>query len=122
MKDPSRVLQISAVIALLVGTVPVAAAQQGAVGGVVTDQTSGNPIGAARVAAVGTAVFAQTNATGRYVLSGLSAGGVTLRGSAIGYGAGARVGPLAAGGAAPEGFALAPPPASPDEVLGAATG
>src|SRR5256885_11190868 len=85
MKDPSRVLQISAVIALLVGTVPVAAAQQGALGGVVTDQTSGNPIGAARVAAVGTAVFAQTNATGRYVLSGLSAGGGAPRGSRVGY-------------------------------------
>src|SRR2546427_13281079 len=84
MKDPSRVLQISAVIALLVGTVPVAAAQQGAVGGVVTDQTSGNPIGAARVAAVGTAVFAQTNATGRYVLSGLSAGGRKPGGRTVG--------------------------------------
>src|SRR2546427_7988141 len=108
MKDPSRVLQISAVIALLVGTVPVAAAQQGAVGGVVTDQTSGNPIGAARVAAVGTAVFAQTNATGRYVLSGLSAGEETLPGSAIGHGARTRDVPPGAGGAATPEFCLAP--------------
>src|SRR5437879_654094 len=122
MKDPSRVLQISAVIALLVGTVPVAAALQGSVGGVVTDQTSGNPIGAARVAAVGTAVFAQTNATGRYVLSGLSAGEVTLRVSAIGYGAVTRVVTVAAGEAATQDFALTLQPYSLDEIVVTATG
>src|SRR5437899_4657518 len=122
MKDPSRVLQMSAVIALLVGTVPVAAAQQGAVGGVVTDQTSGNPIGAARVAAVGTAVFAQTNATGRYVLSGLSAGEVTLRVSAIGYGAVTRVVTVAAGEAATQDFALTLQPYSLHEIGVTATG
>src|SRR3989442_4420375 len=110
MKDPSRVLQISVVVALLVGTVPVAAAQQGAVGGVVTDQTSGNPIGAARVAAVGTAVFAQTNATGRYMLSGLSPGQVTLRVSAIGYGASTRVVTVAGCQTATQGFAVTSPP------------
>src|SRR2546425_5181139 len=122
MKDPSRVLQISVVVALLVGTVPVAAAQQGAVGGVVTDQTSGNPIGEARVAAVGTAVFAQTNATGRYVLSGLSAGEVTLRVSAIGYGAVTRVVTVAAGEAATQDFALTLQPYSLDEIVVTATG
>src|SRR2546425_3987251 len=122
MKDPSRVLQISAVIALLVGTVPVAAAQQGAVGGVVTDQTSGNPIGAARVAAVGTAVFAQTNATGGYRLSGLSRGQVTLRVSAIGYGAVTRVVTVAGGEAATQDFALTLQPYSLDEIVVTATG
>src|SRR3989475_4289091 len=122
MKDPSRVLQISVVVALLVGTVPVAAAQQGAVGGVVTDQTSGNPIGAARAAAVGPAVFAQTNATGRYVLSGLSAGEVTLRVSAIGYGAVTRVVTVAAGEAATQDFALTLQPYSLDEIVVTATG
>src|SRR5213596_107581 len=88
MNDTSRVLHVPVVVALLIGWVPVATAQQGggAVGGVVTDETSGNPIVAARVAAVGTSIFAQTNASGHYVLAGLSPGQVTLRVSAIGYG------------------------------------
>src|SRR5216110_2208044 len=86
MKHESRVLQVAAAVALLVGWVPALAGQQGTVGGVVKDETSGNPIVAARVAAVGTATFAQTNASGHYVLAGLSPGQVTLRVSAIGYG------------------------------------
>src|SRR5438034_8583541 len=83
--------RISASVALLMGWVAVASAQQGTVGGTVKDATSGNPIVAARVAAVGTSSFAQTNATGHYVLPGLSPGPVTLRVSAIGYGAATQV-------------------------------
>ena len=122
MNDPSRVLQISAVIALLVGTVPVASAQQGSAGGVVTDQTSGNPIAAARVAVVGTANVAQTNAAGRYVLGGLSPGQVSVRVSAIGYGAVTRVVTVAAGEVASQDFALTLQPYSLDEIVVTATG
>src|SRR5258706_14700950 len=97
MKHESRVLQVAAVVALLVGWVPALAGQQGTVGGVVKDETSGNPIVAARVAAVGTNTFAQTNATGHYALTGVSPGQVTLRVSAIGYGAVTRAVTVTAG-------------------------
>src|SRR6266568_3855644 len=108
MNDTSRVLHVPVVVALLIGWVPVATAQQGggAVGGVVTDETSGNPIVAARVAPVGTSIFAQTNASGHYVLAGLSPGQVTLRVSAIGYGAVTRAVPIASGEVATQDFAL----------------
>src|SRR5882762_9140265 len=88
MTNASRWWQTPVVFAaMLVCSVSVAGAQQGTVGGVVKDETSGNPIVAARVEAVGTAIFGQTNASGHYVLAGLSPGQVTLRVSAIGYGA-----------------------------------
>src|SRR6266581_5623293 len=124
MNDTSRVLHVPVVVALLIGWVPVATAQQGggAVGGVVTDETSGNPIVAARVAPVGTSIFAQTNASGHYVLAGLSPGQVTLRVSAIGYGAVTRAVPIASGEVATQDFALTLQPYSLDEIVVTATG
>src|SRR6266567_277401 len=124
MNDTSRVLHVPVVVALLIGWVPVATAQQGggAVGGVVTDETSGNPIVAARVAAVGTSIFAQTNASGHYVLAGLSPGQVTLRVSAIGYGAVTRAVTIASGEVATQDFALTLQPYSLDEIVVTATG
>src|SRR5258705_11146087 len=117
MKHESRVLQVAAVGALLVGWVPALAGQQGPVGGVVKDETSGSPIVAARVAAVGTNTFAQTNATGHYVLTGVSPGQVTLRVSAIGYGAVTRAVTVTAGEATAAEFSLPLPPHSLDEIL-----
>ena len=124
MNDTSRVLHVPVVVALLIGWVPVATAQQGggAVGGVVTDETSGNPIVAARVAPVGTSIFAQTNASGHYVLAGLSPGQVTLRVSAIGYGAVTRAVTIASGEVATQDFALTLQPYSLDEIVVTATG
>src|SRR6266566_2070625 len=124
MNDTSRVVHVPVVVALLIGWVPVATAQQGggAVGGVVTDETSGNPIVAARVAAVGTSIFAQTNASGHYVLAGLSPGQVTLRVSAIGYGAVTRAVTIASGEVATQDFALTLQPYSLDEIVVTATG
>src|SRR5436309_1713706 len=124
MNDTSRVLHVPVVVALLIGWVPVATAQQGggAVGGVVTDETSGNPIVAARVAAVGTSIFAQTNATGHYVLPGLSPGQVTLRVSAIGYGAATQVVTITGGEIAAQDFSLTLQPYSLDEIVVTATG
>jgi len=122
MKHESRVLQVAAVVALLVGWVPPLAGQQGTVGGVVTDETSGNPIVAARVAAVGTNTFAQTNATGHYVLTGVSPGQVTLRVSAIGYGAVTRAVTVTAGEVTAADFSLPLQPYSLDEIVVTATG
>src|SRR6266576_1455550 len=121
MKHESRVLQVAAVVALLVGWVP-ALAGQGTVGGVVKDETSGNPIVAARVAAVGTNTFAQTNATGHYVLTGVSPGQVTLRVSAIGYGAVTRAVTVTAGEVTAQDFSLTLAPYSLDEIVVTATG
>src|SRR5881392_3886504 len=114
--------RISASVALLMGWVAVASAQQGTVGGTVKDATSGNPIVAARVAAVGTSSFAQTNATGHYVLPGLSPGPVTLRVSAIGYGAATQVVTVTAGEVTAQDFTLALQPYSLDEIVVTATG
>src|SRR6266513_1025202 len=114
--------RILASVALLMGWVAVASAQQGTVGGTVKDATSGNPIVAARVAAVGTSSFAQTNATGHYVLPGLSPGPVTLRVSAIGYGAATQVVTVTAGEVTAQDFTLALQPYSLDEIVVTATG
>src|SRR5260221_4824618 len=108
MKHESRVLPVAAVVALLVGWDPALAGQQGTVGGVVKDETSGSPIVAARVAAVGTNTFAQTNATGHYVLTGVSPGQVTLRVSAIGDGAVTRAVTVTAGQSTSVGLPLPP--------------
>src|SRR5258706_14025594 len=122
MKHESRVLQVAAVVALLVGWVPALAGQQGTVGGVVKDETSGNPIVAARVAAVGTNTFAQTNATGHYALTGVSPGQVTLRVSAIGYGAVTRAVTVTAGQGTAADFSLPLQPYSLDENVLTQTG
>ncbi len=61
--------------------------QQGTIGGRVTDKASGQPLVGARVGVVGTALGVQTNADGRYMLANVKAGQVTVRVSAIGYGA-----------------------------------
>src|SRR5437762_10410605 len=122
MKHESRVLQVAAVAALIVGWVPALAGQQGTVGGVLKDETSGNPIVAARVAAVGTNIFAQTNATGHYVLTGVSPGQVTLRVSAIGYGAVTRAVTVTAGEVTGADFSLPLQPYSLDEFVVTVTG
>src|SRR5436190_5128893 len=114
--------RISASVALLMGWVAVASAQQGTVGGTVKDATSGNPIVAARVAAVGTSSFAQTNATGHYVLPGLSPGPVTLRVSAIGYGAATQVVTVVGSNVTAQDFTLKLQPYSLDEIVVTATG
>src|SRR5438105_1388391 len=122
MKNASRLSGIPAIAALLIGAASVANAQQGTVGGAVKDETSGNPIAAARVAAVGTSIFAQTNASGHYVLTGLAPGQVTLRVTAIGYGAVSRPVTISAGEVAAQDFALPLQPYSLDEIVVTATG
>jgi TonB-linked SusC/RagA family outer membrane protein len=97
-------------------------AQTGTVGGTVTDQVTNQPVVAARVAVVGTALYAHTNAQGRYVLPNVRVGQVTLKVSGIGYGATTRVVTITAGGIAAEDFALTLQPYSLDEVVVTATG
>src|SRR5438093_12014553 len=81
----------------LVGVSAVARAQQGTVAGRVTDQASGQPLVGARVVLVGTSLIARTNADGRYTVPGAPQGRVTVRASAVGYGAASRVAAVAPG-------------------------
>src|SRR3989449_3632794 len=76
---------------LIGGVGAVAGAQQGTVAGRVTDQANGQPLVGARVTIMGTSLIAQTNAEGRYTLSRVPGGQLTVRASAVGYGAASRV-------------------------------
>jgi len=99
-----------------------ASAQQGTVAGRVTDQASGQPLVGARVGVVGTSLTTQTNAEGRYSLSRIPAGVVTLRVSAIGYGAAQPSVTVTAGEIVAQDVALKLQPFSLDEVVVTATG
>src|SRR5438046_9930576 len=62
------------VAALLVGTDDVAAAQQGTITGVVTDQLNNVPVAGARILLGNTNRTVLSNASGRYTLSAVPAG------------------------------------------------
>ena len=62
------------------------AAQTGAVTGVVTDATTGQPLDGARVSLAGTRIGALTASDGRYLLGGVPAGAQTFKVVIIGYG------------------------------------
>ena len=74
----------------LVGITAVAQAQQGSVAGRVTDQGTSQALAGVRVTIVGTSLVTQTNADGRYTVPRVPAGQVTVRASALGYGAASR--------------------------------
>jgi TonB-linked SusC/RagA family outer membrane protein len=120
----TRVGSLLAPFALLVAlALPAAAsAQQGTVAGRVTDQATGQPIVGARVGVVGTTLVTQTNAEGRYSLGRIPVGSVTLRVSAIGYGAAQPSVTIAAGEIVAQDVALKLQPFSLDEVVVTATG
>src|SRR5439155_4237833 len=92
---------------LVGGVSAVAQAQQGTITGRVTDQANGQPLVGARVTVVGTSLVTQTNAEGRYAVSGVPGGQVTLRASAVGFGAASRAVTVSAGEAAVVDLALA---------------
>jgi len=120
VRSPLRALLV---LAGLVGAVTRAGrAQQGTITGRVTDQANGQPLVGARVTIVGTSLVTQTNAEGRYALSSVPGGQVTLRASAVGFGAASRAVTVSAGGAAVVDLALALAPYSLDEVVVTSTG
>ncbi len=102
---------------LVAGVGAVARAQQGTVAGRVTDQANGQPLPGARVVLVGTSLIARTNADGRYTVPGAPQGRVTVRASAVGYGAASRVAAVAPGDTAVVDLALGLAPYSLDEVV-----
>src|SRR5436309_1449265 len=98
------------------------AAQQGTVAGQVTDQANGHPLPGARVTVEGTSLVTQTNADGRYTLSRVPGGQVTVRATLIGYAAASRSTTVATGETATADVALVLAPYSLDEVVVTATG
>src|SRR5436189_4469205 len=107
---------------LVGGVGAVAGAQQGTVAGRVTDQANGQPLVAARVTVMGTSLIAQTNAEGRYSLSRVPGGQLTVRASAVGYGAASRVVTVNPGETGVVDLALGLSPYSLDEVVITSTG
>ena len=76
------------VLAFLLASAPAATARAqsgGAVGGVVTDSSSGASIPGVNVVIEGTQQGASTDAQGNYVVAGLEPGTYTLRASFVGY-------------------------------------
>ena len=90
MKSPFVRSFVVAVAVIAVFVAPVPSAAQGTVSGRVIDKATSQPIVGARVTIIGTAIIAQTNAEGRYTLGRVPAGDVTVRATAIGFGAGSR--------------------------------
>jgi len=107
---------------LLGGVSAVARAQHATVAGRVTDQANGQPLAGARVTVMGTSLIAQTNADGRYTLSRVPGGQLTVRASAVGFGAATRVVTVSPGETAVVDLALALSPYSLDEVVITSTG
>ena len=120
--SPVRSNLAAVLFAALLAAPATLSAQAGSVGGTITDRTSNQPIVGARVVIVGTTAVTQSNAQGRYVLPNVRAGQVTLKVTAIGYGALSRAVTVEAGAVAAEDFALTLQPYSLDEVVVTATG
>src|SRR5438552_16514954 len=95
------------VATLLLGSAGVAAAQQGTITGVVTDQLNNSPVTGARVILGNTNRTALTNASGRYALQAVPAGAYELRVIAVGFGSLTRGVQLEAGGTPTADFTLA---------------
>src|SRR2546425_3405903 len=115
-------LAVVAVLSLVAGAAGVVAAQQGAVVGRVTDQTTGQPLVNARITVPGTSLLAATNADVRYRLGNRPPGQVTGRATLLGYAAGHRTGTPGAGGTAEGGFPPQLPAVSAGGGVGTATG
>src|SRR5881628_3186251 len=114
--------RLTGVLLRLVAIGGPAAAQQAAIAGRVTDKANSQAIAGARVLIVGTSLITQTNAEGRYLLQRVPIGTVTVRASAIGYGAVSRSVTVAAGETDTADVQLALSAFSLDEVVATASG
>ncbi len=98
-------LLLPALLALAGLRAPLEAQQVGRVSGLVT-ATTGQPLAGAQVSIPGTTIGALADGRGRYVLSGVPAGEVTVEARFIGYSARTLTVTLAPGGAATADFEL----------------
>lgn len=111
-----------ALLALIWGTASPTQAQEIAVSGVVTDQTTGRPLAGANIVIVGTQLSAFTGADGRYAIRNAPAGDHQIRVSALGYATQSRAVTVGQGVAASADFALAVAALALDELVVTATG
>src|SRR5215212_3597741 len=110
-------------IPLSLGLAVSAQAQQpGILVGRVTDRTTTQPIVDARVLIANTAVATRTSEDGRFRLSNVMPGSVTVRVVRLGYAAESRVLTIAEGSNAPADFSLSPVALTIDQMVVTATG
>jgi TonB-linked SusC/RagA family outer membrane protein len=108
--------------ALVLAGAPVAMAQQSSIGGVVTDEATGQPLEAARVVLTGIDRIVGTNQEGRYLFRNVAPGSYAVRVLRLGYRPATDSANVAPGEAVTLDFALTPAPVQLDEIVTTATG
>ena len=117
-----QVVGAAAAVVLLVCTVPVATAQQGAIAGRVTDRVTQQPVIGAEVLVLGTNLGGRVGQDGRYRISNISAGQYTLQVRLIGYATASQQVSVTAGGTATVDFAVSAAAVPLEAVVVTATG
>ena len=110
------------VSALALATASLAEAQQSSIGGVVTDEATGQPLEAARILLTGANRIETTNQEGRYTFRNVAPGSYALRVLRLGYRPATDTANVAPGEAVALDFALAGAPVQLDEIVTTATG
>ena len=108
--------------ALVVAAAPAAMAQQSSIGGVVTDEATGQPLEAARVVLTGIDRIVGTNQEGRYLFRNVAPGSYAVRVLRLGYRPATDSANVAPGEEVTLDFALTPAPVQLDEIVTTATG
>ena len=108
--------------ALMVIAVSLGEAQQSSIGGVVTDEATGQPLEAARVVLTGVDRIAATNQEGRYQFRNVTPGSYAVRVLRLGYRPSTDSAHVAPGEEVALDFALVPAPVQLDEIVTTATG
>ena len=110
------------VSALALATASLAEAQQSTVGGVVTDEATGQPLEAARVILTGPNRIEATNQEGRYLFRNVAPGSYAVRVLRLGYRPATDTANVAPGEEVALDFALTGAPVQLDEIVTTATG
>ncbi len=108
--------------ALALATASLAEAQQSSIGGVVTDEATGQPLEAARILLTGPNRIETTNQEGRYLFRNVAPGSYALRVLRLGYRPATDTANVAPGEAVTLDFALIGAPVQLDEIVTTATG
>jgi TonB-linked SusC/RagA family outer membrane protein len=112
-------------VTLLLGglaAAPGVQAQEASIGGVVTDQATGDPLEASQVVLVGQNRVETTSREGRYLFRNVAPGSYQVRALRLGYRAQTGTAAVAPGEAVALDFALTPAPVQLDEIVTTATG
>jgi TonB-linked SusC/RagA family outer membrane protein len=124
MKAGMRQMLLGAGLLLGVLTLglPAAAAQQGAIGGTVTDEATGGPLEAARVILTGPNRIESTNREGRFTFRNVAPGAYQVRVLRLGYAPRTADAAVAPGETVDLAIAMTPAPVQLDEIVTTATG